>query len=244
MIHITSYAHDIFLKTKGPGKLHHGKEKAYDWNGSTAPSVDNWNAFVLEKYGKGDVETQKKAYAEVIVKEFAERYGSKVDGWWFDHADKGSIPLLHNVCKAANPKAILTYNIGGHGERAVNNNSPPYEDYTHGHPTPMRRASPSSTENLPMVTTIEDSDNGFMIKDGKASLGHMFMPMMEKWNLGDTVKWPEDQAVEWMGRVLKSCGAWTWNVPMDDKESKLIDLSADFASKVGSQLEIEGLGGL
>ena len=63
-----------FAKQKGPGKLHHGKEKAYDWNGSTAPSVDNWNAFVLEKYGADDFETQKKAYAEVIVKEFAERY--------------------------------------------------------------------------------------------------------------------------------------------------------------------------
>jgi len=95
-----------------------------------------------------------------------------------------------------------------------------------------------------MITTIEESDNGFMIKDGKASLGHMFMPMMEKWNLGDTVMWPEDQAVEWMGRVLNAGGAWTWNVPMDDKESKLIDLSTEFAAKIGSQLEIEGLGGM
>ena len=36
------------------------------------------------------------------------------------------------------------------------------------------------------------------------------MPMHEKWNSGDKVMWPEDQALEWMGRVLKAGGAWTW----------------------------------
>ena len=103
----------------------------------------------------------------------------------------------------------------------------------------MRRAAPNSILNLPMVTAIEESDKGFLYVDGKPSLGHMvsyypyayhtlyqsmifihifysiqcftqFMPMHEKWNSGDKVMWPEDQALEWMGRVLKAGGAWTW----------------------------------
>ena len=66
----------VYMATEGPAKLHHtpdpgtGKEEA----------VNRWKAYVLEEYGADDVDTLKKAYAEIVVKEYAERYGSKIDG--------------------------------------------------------------------------------------------------------------------------------------------------------------------
>jgi len=43
-----------------------------------------------------------------------------------------------------------------------------------------------------------------------------------------------------MGRVLNAGGAWTWNVPMDDKESKLIDLSTEL--RLVHSLKLKALG--
>lgn len=231
-----------YMATEGPAKLHHGKRNAYDWDeeAGTAPSVDNWNAYVLDTYGSNDDATLKQAYAEVVVKEFAERYGTNIDGWWFDHASFGNIQLIHDVCTEANPKTIMAFNKGTLGK--VGNDNPDYEDYTKGHPMSMRATDgePASQRNLPMVKAIEASENGFLYKDGHPSLGHMFMPMMEKWNKGNEVKWPEDQAVDWMSRVLKAGGAWTWNVPLADgnRSSLLLDASVDFATRVGSKLQL------
>ena len=120
--------------------MHHGPDDK-----RAEKPIDNWKSYVREKYGSDDEETLKKAYAKVIVKEYAERYGSKVDGWWFDHASFGNIPLLHDVCKKANPETILAFNKGRLGK--VQNNNPDYEDYTCGHPSKA-----SDKRNLPMVS--------------------------------------------------------------------------------------------
>ncbi len=219
----------VYMATEGPAKLKHGPD-----HGKGPQSVANWNAWVKQKYGKDDIDTLKKAYAEVIVREFAQRYGTKIDGWWFDHASFGNIELIHREITKANPKTIVAFNCGKLG--VTENSNPNYEDFTLGHPTPLRRAPANSKNNLRMVTSIEDTENGFCMKDGKASLGHMFMPMKNRWNSGADIVWPEDQAVEWMQRVLKAGGAWTWNVPFHDSISELNPPAVDFAKRVGSQL--------
>ena len=209
--------------------MHHGNESP-----KGKQFIENWRSYVLDKYGSDDEATLKKAYAEVIVAEYAERYKTKIDGWWFDHASFGNIPMLHDICKKANPNTILAFNNGKLGQ--IRNSNPDYEDYTFGHPTPMRRCAASDEQNLPMVESIESSLDGFIHANGKPSLGHMFMPMHERWNSGESVVWSEEQAVDWMGRVLNAGGAWTWNVPMFQRESRLHELSVDFASRVGSKL--------
>jgi hypothetical protein len=65
-----------------------------------------------------------------------------------------------------------------------------------------------------MVTSVEGTKDGFFYAHGFASLGHCFMPMHERWNSGKNIVWEEDQAVDWMQRVLNAGGAWTWNVPV------------------------------
>ena len=87
-----------------------------------------------------------------------------------------------------------------------------------------------------MVQQIEAGDNGYLYVDGKPSLGHMYMPMFERWNSGDDVVWTEEQAEEWMRRVLGTGGAWTWNLPLVDDESSLSYEGVEFATRVGSQL--------
>lgn len=219
----------VYMATQGPAKLKHGPANETD-----AKRMSNWRAWVKRKYGSDEISDLKKAYAEVIVREYAQRYGTKIDGWWFDHAAFGDIELIHKEIKKANPNAIAAF-CRGMGE--VGNKSPGYEDYTGGHPAPMRHEKASSMNNLGMVTAIEKSERGFFIKDGKASLGHMFMPTKELWNNGKNIVWTEEQAVDWMQRVLNAGGAWTWNVPLDDKLSTLDVSSVEFMKRVSSKLQ-------
>jgi hypothetical protein len=218
-----------YMATEGPAKLKHGTN-----NGRGSQGVENWKAWVKEHYGSSDEASLKKAYAEVIVREFAQRYGTKIDGWWFDHASFGNIDLIHREITQANPTVIVAFNWGELGITA--NSNPDYEDYTFGHPIPLRRVPANSPNNLPMVTSIEATEDGFVSRDGKPSLGHLFMPMKNRWNSGKDVVWPEAQAVDWMQRVLQAGGAWTWNVPFNDKTSQLDPAAVDFAKRVGSQL--------
>ena len=86
-----------YCATQGPAMLKHGAKKAYDAvdeGGGVFSSVamDNWSNYVRGVYGDTDIETFKTAYAEVIIDEYAQRYGTLIDGWWFDHAGLGNIP--------------------------------------------------------------------------------------------------------------------------------------------------------
>ena len=229
------------MATEGPAKLKHGKKKAHDYDAATdaAPSVDRWAAYVKKEYGDSDEATLKRAYAQIIVREYAERYGEKIDGWWFDHAAFGDMDLLREVCREANPQCVLTFNKGTLPSLA--NENPGYEDYVCGHPDPCRTVSPSDAANLPMVEAAEESRGGFVYADdgdgvSRPSLCHLFMPMCETWCMGDSVVWTEEQAEKWMSRVLDAGGAWTWNVPADDARSMLQENAVEFAAKVDLRL--------
>lgn len=233
----------VYMATEGPSKLKHGAANAFDYDKKTktAPSIENWKRYVKKRYGSADVNTLKKAYAEVIVKEYAERYGSKVDGWWFDHASFGNKKLLHSICKKANPKTVMSFN-SGRLPNAMNSN-PGLEDYTFGHPTPLRRYAACAPDNLRMVKAVEKSKDGFLYEKGKPSLGHLFMPMMHYWNKGKEPVWSEEQAVDWMSRTLTAGGAWTWNVPIDHRKRMLSPDAVSFMKSVArgmEQVKVEG----
>ena len=212
-----------YAATQGPAMLKHGAEKAYDSvdeGGGVFSSVamDNWSNYVAGVYGNTTVDTYKQAYAEVIIDEYAQRYGTLIDGWWFDHAGLGNIPLLYDIVTAYNTNTVIAFNTGQH--IPLTNNNPDYENFTSGHPTPIAQAPASSLLNMPMLNSIEGTPDGFFDDAGRKSLGHMFIPMQETWNSGAIV-WTVDQAADWQERAIKAGGAWTWNVDTDDVNSQL-----------------------
>lgn len=130
-------------------------------------------------------------------------------------------------------------------------NSPGLEDYTVGHPSPVQRTSPSDMANLCMVTSVESTPDGFLVDEsGNESLAHLFMPMSNTWN-GINFKqadgtdrfpnvWEEEQAVDWMSRILTAGGAWTWNIPRQSNAPDTLSLLrtdfVDFINNVAVQL--------
>ena len=210
---------------------------AHDYNTTTgrSPSLDRWRAYVTEAYGdpdEDDWQNCKTAYVEQIVSYYANKYGTDIDGWWFDQGRYIDRPLLEKTCREGNPNAVLAINNGQKVPLRVNN--APYEDFTFGHPNPITRTSPSDLKNLPMINSIESTSDGFMTQYNWDVLEHLFMPMGTTWNAiarsQTSLEWDESQALDWMSRALLSGGAWTWNIPRENYQpvSEMSVLRRDF----------------
>ena len=128
------HAHGIaciaYVATQGPAMLKHGPTKAYDYDATTgtAPSIQRWHDHVHQQYGNDTIETLQYAFCDIIIQYYAQRYGHLVDGWWFDHAHFGNVPLLHDMVKKYNPHTVVAFNRGR--KVPLHNNNPGYEDYT------------------------------------------------------------------------------------------------------------------
>jgi len=206
-----------YVATQGPPMLKHGVQYAWDRveiepGVYTSQSMDNWEGYVQSIYGNTTRDTYKQAFAEIIVDEYAARYGTLIDGWWFDNgADSMNAPLLHDIVTAHNADVAITFN-------GVNVDT----DYTGGHPTVLAQALSSDDVNeTKMLLPIEATTDGYIVQaDGHKALGHMFMPAHERWNSGAIV-WTVDKAADRVERCTQAGGAWTWNVDITPSASNL-----------------------
>jgi hypothetical protein len=118
-----------YIATEGPAMLKSGVSKAYDYNSvNGSASVTNWENYVAANYGNSNLTNLELAYAEVIVTYYANRYGSLINGWWFDQSNYANMPLLHSIAKAANPSTVVMLNDGEHVP--LYNSEPGLEDAT------------------------------------------------------------------------------------------------------------------
>ncbi|MDF7826670.1 Ig domain-containing protein [Pontiellaceae bacterium B12227] len=230
-----------YIAAQGPAMLKHGAESAFDSieissNVFTSVAMDNWSNYVYSVYNIADFaderEMYKRAFGEVILDEYAARYGSLIDGWWFDNGDENyDAELVYAIAKQHNPHVA----VGTSSTLSQNT------DFLNGHPVPLKQYPANDLINLPMLTAIEATPGGYLYIGTKSNLGHMFMALGELWNIGDIV-WPLDQAADWMTRCLNAGGAWTWNVDLDDDNSMIradmatyfTDLNVEIAAMVAS----------
>ena len=156
-----------------------------------------------------------EAVRELLLTHYAQRYGEKISGWWFDGAksvtDRERLKWRAAVL-AGNPEAIVAFNCMA---------GPPFKStpechYFGGHPTPRSRHHFWEPINLPMITDIEKGPwmgtRGAQVEPGYGALGHVFMGLQDRWT-GGPCKFPPDQAIEWTTRVLKAGGMYTWAIP-------------------------------
>ena len=73
-----------------------------------------------------------------------------------------------------------------------------------------------------MITSVENSLDGYLESSGSYSLAHVFQMTNNNWNNGE-LAWDDktDKAIDWMSRVLVSKGAFTWNVKRSFYPTKL-----------------------
>ncbi len=224
-----------YVATQGPGMLKHGAERSMDYDDSIIDETDGspckskrplvsdpdtqvycsenmnrWRDHVLEKYPSTSLHHSFQLSLVNIVKTLSLRYGDLIDGWWFDHATYGDYALLPDAAKAGNSEAVVA--LGLSEDVHLDNNPDVQEDFTGGHPTPIARTVSSSDINLPMLTAIEATENGFFpatVDDDVDAVGHMFMPLQQAWN-GGTVVFSEAKGSDWLNRATNANGAYSW----------------------------------
>jgi len=133
-----------------------------------SPIVRKWRKYVRDTFPYNNtfqadiVGTLKKAYAELVIGEFAQRYTTNVSGYWFDHADWGDGVTMEQVIhnENANPDAVIGWNDGG--KNPLRNNNPGIEDFTAGHVTPVPNGPSDGCYNYGMVLSAESSINGYV----------------------------------------------------------------------------------
>jgi len=170
-----------------------------------------WQAFLLSE-GMSHYE----AVAERVLKYYADQYGNKIAGWWFDRVNHApmsdwEMQLFIEAVRSGNPDAIVAY--------SRSTGSPLKQgslwcDYTAGHPTPMIQHPPWWDGNEAMINSIEQGP--WINQEGTPSqtsgaLGQIFMPLQSLWTVGEA-DFPTDLAIDWLSRVLDSGGMYTWAV--------------------------------
>lgn len=223
-----------YLSGEGPALLHSTETGAYDYDNASpyvdcnqlcpqltgrpapfsacSPGLRRWINYVQRRYGFRDEATLQRAYAEVIVAEFAQKFAGKVMGYWMDQAAFADIPLVHQAIRTYDTSAALAFNRGQ--RLPLTNNNPPYEDFTFGYPFwDLQNYPASDCRNYILIPSQEGTPEGYHVDrvTGAESLGHVFMPILSDWNSGNLV-WSIEQAAEWMSRILNADGGWTWNV--------------------------------
>lgn len=138
-----------------------------------------------------------------VIREWSERWGKKVSGWWFDgcywpntmyHMSAPNFSTFAAAARAGNQESVVAFNPGVF-HRILSMS--PYEDYTAGE------------MDLPAEIKVNHAENG--IVDG-AQL-HILSHLGERWGMGSP-RFSADQIVAWVRRLKDQGGAFTWDTPV------------------------------
>ncbi len=140
---------------------------------------------------------------EKVIREWSERWGTNVVGWWFDgcyqpnviyrHPDPPNFGSLAAAARAGNPGSVVAFNPGV-TQRLLS--LTPDEDYTGGEANDLDRVQ------------IRRAENGFF--DGAQI--HILSYLGKTWGVGDP-RFNSDQVVKWSQDIRKQRGVITWDVP-------------------------------
>ncbi|MHC4988592.1 MAG: putative Ig domain-containing protein, partial [Planctomycetota bacterium] len=180
---------------------------------------DKWGPPWMDYIQSQGLITSGDGVREFIVKYYAQKFGNKIDGWWFDGAnqfDDTDKQEVKDAVHSGNPNAICSFGVH------------PLNDYKFGHPT-IRTIAPhwSYDYNYQRVTDVEAGnwvgDDAYPVADTEDGyLQHLFMAMQVNWTAG-SLEFPAWQAVDWCSRVVDAGGMFSWSIPRDTGLSKMLD---------------------
>jgi hypothetical protein len=142
---------------------------------------------------------------EQVIREWSERWGKKVSGWWFDGCyfpnsmyrspEAPNFASFAAAARAGNPEAAVAFNPGVvYRMLSVT----PYEDYTAGE------------IDKPDLVTVRRSADGKM--DGTQL--QMLTYLGATWGRGEP-RFTAEQAIEYTRKFRAFGGAVTWDVPVE-----------------------------
>ena len=140
-----------------------------------------------------------------MIRDWSQRWGRKVAGWWFDGCyfpnsmyrspDPPNFASFAAAARAGDPGAIVGFNPGV-VYRILS--MTPYEDFTAGE------------IDKPELATVRRSVDGMM--DGVQI--HMLSYLGHTWGMG-APRFTTEQVIEYTRKIREFGGAVTWDVPVE-----------------------------
>jgi hypothetical protein len=172
---------------------------------SGAPGQDKAADAALEWRNGPTANREFQRKWEQVIKEWSERWGKKVAGWWFDGCyfpnsmyrspEPPNFASFATAARAGNPDAAVAFNPGVVYRML---SLTPYEDFTAGE------------IDKPELVTIRRAGGGKI--DGVQI--HMLSYLGETWGKG-APRFTTDQVIAYTHKVRDAGGAVTWDVPVE-----------------------------
>jgi hypothetical protein len=172
---------------------------------SGAPAKDSLAVTALDWHRNLHPNREFQLKWEQVIREWSQRWGNKVSGWWFDGCyypntmyrspDAPNFASFAAAARAGNPDAAVAFNPG-----VINRliSVTPHEDFTAGE-IPQ-----------PELMNIRRAENGRI--DGTQL--HVLSYLGQKWGIGSP-RFSTEQAVNFSRQVWESGAAITWDVPAE-----------------------------
>ena len=142
---------------------------------------------------------------EAIVREWSERWGRRVHGWWIDgcyfademyrHEEEPNFASFAAALKAGNPDSIVAFNPGVKTPVVCHTE---HEDYTAG----------EIAEALPTCP------GRWVERAGRRAQYHILSYLGTTWCGGERPRFPDELVVAYTRYVASRGGAVTWDVPI------------------------------
>ncbi len=142
---------------------------------------------------------------ESVIREWSERWGRKIAGWWFDgcyfpnsmyrSVDAPNFASFAAAARAGNPDAAIAFNPGV-VYRLIS--ITPYEDYTAG--------EIDKPENATIRRAADGRIDGAQIQ--------MLSYLGSTWGAGETPRFTDEQAIAHTKKIRDAGGAVTWDAPV------------------------------
>ena len=207
MLYVASQGPSLnFLSTARVSRMKRQQPKFY---GDLVAAENAWKAYLERSRLSAD-----EAYGQIIAT-FSQRFGNKVDAWWFDHGNHGNPARYIRAAKSGNPEALVAWAGNRRVYRRQRGSAPIWllgrstllADFTDGHVSPTLKDGgghvPWWPENEWLVDQVEQC---FRVS---GAIPHIFSPLQSTWQSGDRV-FPTRTAVDWTRRVIASGGGITW----------------------------------
>jgi hypothetical protein len=156
--------------------------------------------------GPGNPNKEFQRKWEQVIREWSERWGKKVAGWWFDgcyypnamyrSAEPPNFASFAAAARAGNPDAAVAFNPGV-VYRMIS--VTPYEDFTAGE------------IDKPELTMIRRTAGGKV--DGTQI--HMLSYLGQTWGMGAAPRFTNEQVIGYTKKMLDAGGAVTWDIPVE-----------------------------
>ncbi len=180
-----------------------------DGNNQTAPSAEG------------------RARRLAILKEYADRFGNRTAGWWFDgielnsyRDEPGDWSTIASIVRSANPQSVIAFSYGGNEHACI---CAGVDNYTGG--------DTWTKQDLKRLTPAHSPAQQGVLWHGKIYCGNVYHGQ------GTRNQFTDDELIEWVKTCNSEGGVCTLDWPFDPMTGLLKDFGLEQLKRVGEAIK-------